>query len=313
MRVVVTGGAGFIGKHLLDWLAANGHCARVIDDFSTGRPSHVAAGTQVDCLDLTTVSATDLAEILSDYRAEGVVHLAGMHFIPDCLARPERTLAVNTGVTHTLIEALSRHPVERVVLASTMDVYAVEDRPHAETDAPAPSNIYGLSKFLSEETIAYGYRRGVCLAGVVLRLANVYGPHETNPHLIPDVIDRLDNPDGTELVMGYLGGSRDFVFVEDVADVFGRAVIGAPKGFHRLNVGTGNPVAVRQVVQTLQQLAGDKRPVRENPGAFRKFDRVSLTPSVKAAETMLGWRASRQIAEGLAEIFDRPRVSPDSA
>jgi len=307
MRIIVTGGAGFVGKHLLDWLEQNGHTVRVIDDLSTGRGEHVPKTIAFDRIDLTTLSAADLAAILKDFRADGVVHLAAMHFIPDCMARPERTFDVNVRVTNTLVEALAAHPVERAVIASTVDVYSTADEPHDEADTPAPANIYGLTKLLSEEILACGSRREVCRSAVVLRLSNIYGPNETNPHLIPDVFARLAKKEGPELVMGYLGSSRDFVFVKDVADAFGRAVTAAPAGFHRLNIGTGTPVAVREVVQTLQRLMDDHRPLRENPAAFRKFDRVSLTPVVNAAAATLGWRARRQIREGLAETVETLR------
>lgn len=307
MRVVVTGGAGFIGKHLLQWLQARQHTVLVIDDFSTGRRSHVPQGLEVRQADLTSVAAAELAGWLDAFGAQGVVHLAAMHFIPDCMARPERTFAVNTRSTHTVIEALELHPVERMVLASTMDIYSNQDRTHAEADPPSPSNVYGLSKALSEQIVAYGVRRELFRAGVALRLANVYGPDETNPHLIPDVIDRVAKRESNELVMGYLGASRDFVFVREVADAFGRAVTTAPDGFHALNVGTGRGVAVRHVVQTLQQIMGDERTMREDKAAFRKFDRPSLTPSVEAIAAVLGWRAGLDLRDGLAETV---RLAP---
>ena len=301
MHVVVTGGAGFIGKQLLEWLKTRGHSVLVIDDLSTGRRGHVPDGVELRQVDLTTVAAAEVAEWLRAFGAEGVVHLAAMHFIPDCMARPERTFAVNTRSTHTLIEALELYPVQRVVLASTMDVYGNHDRTHVEADTPNPSNVYGLSKLLSEHILAYGVRRELCRGGVALRLANVYGPYETNPHLIPDVIDRVVKRESNELIMGYLGASRDFVFVKEVADAMGRAVTMAPSGFHALNVGTGRGVAVRQVVQALQQIMGDERTMREDKAAFRKFDRPSLTPDVTAIADLLGWRATLDLHEGLAE------------
>ena len=252
-------------------------------------------------VDLTSVSAAELAEWLRDFGAEGIVHLAAMHFIPDCMARPERTFAVNTRSTHSLIEAMELHPVERFVLASTMDVYGNEDVIHKETDPLNPSNVYGLSKALSEQIVAYGKRRDLFRAGVALRLSNIYGPDETNPHLIPDVIERVINRSGNELMMGYLGASRDFIYVKEVSDAVGRAVTTAPDGFHALNVGTGHGVPVRQVVQTIQQIMGDDRTMRENPAAFRKFDRASLTPDVQAIASVLGWRSEMDMREGLAE------------
>ena len=302
MRVLVTGGAGFIGKHVLEWLLSYGHEVLVIDDFSTGRPSHVPSGIPVKVSDLTALSAADLVEVLDRHAINGVIHLAAIHFIPDCMARPERTFEINTRVTHALVEALASHPVESFVLASTMDVYGIDDRVHREVEDPAPANVYGLSKFLSEEIVASATRRGLCQSAVALRLANVYGPYETNPHLIPDILDRISRPTEAELVTGYLGATRDFVFVEDVAAAFGHAVTVAPPGWRRLNVGTGRGVPVRMVVQFLQSLLGDARPLREEVAKFRQFDRVSLTPDVEAIERVLGWRAKRQIEVGLAEM-----------
>ena len=138
-------------------------------------------------------------------------------------------------------------------------------------------------------------------SGVALRLANVYGPNETNPHVIPDVLHRIIRRDTPSLVMGYLGATRDFVHVKDVARAFGMAVTNTPSGFRPLNVGTGTPVPVRAVVHTLQGMLGDNRPVHEDLAAFRKFDRVSLTPGVDAIEKVLGWRARISIADGLRE------------
>jgi UDP-glucose 4-epimerase len=301
MRIVVTGGAGFVGKHLLDRLVGEGHELLAIDDFSVGRPEHLPVGVCLRQLDLTSVTAADLALELSQFDAEAVVHLAAMHFIPDCMARPERTFAVNTQSTHTLVQALERHPVGSLVLASTMDVYGTEDRVHDEADPPGPCNVYGLSKSLSERLLAYAVERGACRSAVALRLANVYGPNETNPHLIPDTLERVVHPDGPELVMGYLGAARDFVFVGDVARAFVMAVTFAADGFSVFNVGTGRPMPVRRVVQMLQELFGDRRPIRENAAAFRKFDRVSLTPRVEAIERALGWRAETPFARGLQE------------
>jgi UDP-glucose 4-epimerase len=299
MRIVVTGGAGFIGKHLLDWLVANGHDVLAIDDFSRGKPEHIPARVSTQIADLTQISAADLARQFDVFGAEGVVHLAAVHFIPECMRNPERTFAINTRSTHTLVEAVQLGGVQRVVLASTLDVYPAEDRIHREDDSPGPSNIYGLTKMLGEQLLEYAVRVGACQSGVALRLANVYGPNETNPHVIPDILKRIVGRDAPSVVMGYLGAARDFVYVKDIARAFGLAVTRGPVGFHALNAGTGQAVSVRTVVRMLQDLLGDNRPVHEDAAAFRKFDRVSLTPSVDAIERVLGWHAETRIADGL--------------
>jgi UDP-glucose 4-epimerase len=310
MRIVVTGGAGFIGKHLLGWLVCNGHDVLAIDDFSRGRPEHVPPSVDAQIADLAEMTAADLARQFETFGAESVVHLAAVHFIPECMKNPERTFAINTKSTHTVIEAVRLSEVSRVVIASTLDVYKAADRVHDEDDGPKPSNIYGLTKALSEQLLEYAVRVGDCQSGIALRLANVYGPDETNPHVIPDILKRIMKRDSPSLVMGYLGAARDFVHVKDVARAFGIAVTEGPSGFHALNTGTGSAVPVRAVVRTLQGLLGDNRPVHEDAATFRKFDRVSLTPNVDAIARVLGWHAEIQIADGLQAMVAAMLAEP---
>ena len=162
MRIVVTGGAGFIGKHLLDWLVANRHDVMVVDNFSRGRAAHIPPQVSSQVADLSQIAAADLAHHFDAFEAEAVVHLAAVHFIPECMSHPERTFAINTRSTHTLVEAVQLSGVSRIVLASTVDVYKAEDRVHREGDPTEPSNIYGMTKALSEHILEYAVRVGVC-------------------------------------------------------------------------------------------------------------------------------------------------------
>jgi UDP-glucose 4-epimerase len=305
MRIAVTGGAGFIGKHALDWLTEQGHELIVIDDLSKGRREHLPPHVPLLQFDLSRMKADELAFHFDKAGSEAVIHLAATHFIPDCIRNPERTFEINAQGTHTLLEAVRRSQVSKVVFASTLDVYAAVDEIHSESDKPAPGNIYGLTKALSEQMLEYAVRAGDCPSVVALRLANVYGPNETNSHVIPDAIERIVKGDEPSLVMGYLGSARDFVYVKDVARAFGLAATRAPAGFWALNTGTGTGVPVRAVIRKLQDLLGDERPLRENAEAFRKFDRASLTPNVDAIARIIGWRAETPLEEGLqATIHD---------
>ena len=302
MRIVVTGGAGFIGKHLLEWLTTDSHDVMVIDNFSRGKPEHVPPRVNMQSIDLSRISTDELSCRLDAFGAQTVIHLAAVHFIPECMRDPERTFAINTKTTHTLIEAVRLSAVSRIVLASTLDVYAAKDCVHYEGDHLEPSNIYGMTKALSEQLVEYAVRTRACDSGIALRLANVYGPNETNPHIIPDALERILTRDTPALIMGYLGAARDFVYVKDIARAFGIAATTPSAGFYALNAGTGVSVPVRTVIGILQRLLGDKRSVHEDAAAFRKFDRASLTPNVEAIEQVLGWRAQTQIADGLAAI-----------
>ncbi|MCE3249913.1 MAG: UDP-glucose 4-epimerase [Geminicoccaceae bacterium] len=299
IRILVTGGAGFIGKHLVELLIANGREVLVLDDLSVGRDAHIPAGCGFRQVDLAVWSVAEAASLLCDFRPQAVVHLAAMHFIPDCMADPERTFAVNVGATHTLVEALAHHPVEHLVFASTLDVYGTADVVHVEDEPAAPANVYGLSKLLGEQLVAYATRCEHCRSGIALRLANAYGPDETNPHLVPDTIARLRDRATAQLRMGYLGATRDFVFVKDVAAAIAASVRRDLPGYTCLNVGTGKPTPVREIVALLQAEAGDHRMILEDPATFRKFDRRSLTPDVRRIREVLGWRASWSLPDGI--------------
>lgn len=281
-------------------MLAAGHDLLIIDDLSVGRASHVPAGAQFLAADLTMITPAELDEVIADFRPDGVVHLAAIHFIPYCMRNPERTQEVNVAVTLKLVEALARHPVEKFVFSSTMDVYPCEDIVLSEDMSPEPGNVYGLTKLMSEQIVAYGQRLGNFQQGTVLRFANVYGPDETNPHLIPDVLDRLANTDEPVLKFGYLGATRDFVYVADVVEAIAASLERDLPGFLRMNIGTGNPTAVRSVVEVIQHAVGDTREIQEDPIRFRAFDRKSLTPDIGRVKELLGWTPTWNLKDGIA-------------
>ena len=303
MKTLVTGGAGFIGSHVVDRLQAAGHEVKVIDNLSVGRREHIPHGVELWQLDLGTIAAADLKARLEAYRPDMVFHLAAIHFIPYCIAHPEESFATNVKATHTLTQALEGLPVKKLVSASTMDVYPVADKVHAETDAPDPRNIYGLTKLLSEQIVRCAAYCHDTMSAVSLRLANVYGPRETNPHVIPDFLKYLEDKKTPEIKMGYLGASRDFVHVFDVADAFVKSAVTDTGKYEFMNVGTGTPVPLRAMLDLIKRAAGDGRAVKEDPQKFRKFDRPSLTPAVGKIKAKIGWSAKLTPEQGVATLF----------
>ena len=304
MKALVTGGAGFIGSHVVDRLLAAGHEVKVIDDLSVGKREHIAKGVELWQLDLGTIPAAELAKRVEAYAPEAVFHLAAIHFIPYCIAHPEQTFATNVRATHALTQALEKCPVKKLVSASTMDVYPVEDKVHAETDEPDPRNIYGLTKLLSEQIVRCAAYCHDSMAAVSLRLANVYGPRETNPHVIPDFFKYLANKDLNEIKMGYLGASRDFVHVYDVADAFVASAKADTGKYAYFNIGTGNPTPLRTMLDLIRRAMGDERAIKEDPQKFRKFDRPSLTPDVRKIASTIGWKAKFAPAEGVKTLVE---------
>lgn len=304
MNVLVTGGAGFIGKHLVDRLVEHGETVTVIDNLSFGKRSHVPPSVELIELDLGKATPADLVAILERIKPEAIYHLAAIHFIPYCMEHPDEAFASNVQATNTLIAAMQKVPVKKFVFSSTMDVYQARDVVHSEQHPPEPANIYGLTKYLSEVAIEYAQRIGACGSATVFRFANVYGPNETNPHVIPDAIRKIGDRAANAVRMGYLGAERDFVYVADVAAALHAGGQKHDAGFARYNLGTGISRPVRAIIQDLQRLMGDNRPLEEDQRQFRKFDRPTLTPDIAAIRSELGWSAAMPIDEGLRRTVE---------
>jgi UDP-glucose 4-epimerase len=306
-KTLVTGGAGFVGGHLLDALIASDHEVLVIDNFFAGRREHVPAGAELVEMDLGKVEEERAFREIREFAPDYAVHLAAIHHIPYCLAHPGETFQSNVRSTDIVVRALDGLPTRKIIAASTADVYPNTDTVHVETELPAPSNSYGLSKLLTEEIVACGVRTNLSLSGVVLRFFNIYGTRETNSHVIPRIIELLRDASAPEIRMGYLGGTRDFVHVADVVGAILAALQFDGERFEVFNVGTGTPTSVRRVLELLMQAAGDDREIIEDQARFRPFDRKSLTAGISKITTTLNWSPLRKVEDGLAPLLTEER------
>jgi UDP-glucose 4-epimerase len=318
MKFLVTGAAGFIGGHLTDRLLETGHKVLALDNLSFGRRHHVAEAAEFCRIELGQVDDTALEDRVRTFDPDYAVHLAAIHFIPYCMARPGETFVSNVRGTDVVMRSLVKCPnLRKVVAASTMDVYGPSDRIHQETDAPSPRNVYGLSKLLTEQIVNYSATTSEHLSAVCLRFANVYGPRETNAHLIPDTLKRLESKLEPEIRMGYLGGERDFIHVMDVVEGICRCLFAETGRYQVFNLGTGITTPVRRVIEILRDAYGDERPIVEEGAKLRSFDRKSLTPDIGRIEQALRWRPTVQVEEGLkalarASLAEMPIKAPGS-
>ena len=305
MKILVTGAAGFTGGHVTDRLLARGHHVLALDNLSFGRREHVPSEAEFWRVDLGQIGDEAFAGRLIAFDPDYVVHLAAIHHIPYCMAHPDETFASNVRATDVLVRLLGKCPnIRKLVAASTMDVYAPKNTIHRETDVPSPRNVYGLSKLLTEQIINFAVNTSKHLSAVCLRFANVYGPRETNAHLIPDALERVARDTEPEIRMGYLGGARDFIHVFDVADAIVRCLFNDIGRYEVFNLGTGVATPVRRVVEIIRDAFGDDRPVVEDTSKFRKFDRESLTPDITKVLHQTEWRPKIGIEEGLKALVD---------
>ncbi|MGH8246062.1 MAG: NAD-dependent epimerase/dehydratase family protein, partial [Gammaproteobacteria bacterium] len=259
--VLVTGAAGLIGVSVVRCLLRDGFRVVAVDDGSAatlGRLAEFNGNPHVAVRVSDIRHRAVLAGLVAAERPWGVVHLAARHFIPDCERCPSETLEVNVMGTQYLLDACAEYPPQRIVFASTADVYSASALPHSEDDAVGPVGIYGVSKLLGERLLRdQAYRLEGCTI-TVGRLFNVYGPGDPHPHLLPEVLRQLRH--GPVLRLGDLESSRDFVYVEDAAEALIALLYVGKSGV--FNVGTRTAVSGRELVQTVAAATGREVEIR---------------------------------------------------
>ncbi len=309
MLILVTGGAGFIGSHVVDTLLAAGHTVVVLDDLSRGFTANVNPRAE-----LVVGSITDpvAAELIVQRRPDAVVHLAAQIDVRRSVADPVGDAHVNVLGTVNLLQAAVDAGVRQFVLFSSGG--AVYDqaapRPTPETAALGPVSPYGVSK-LSAEHFVGAYRRRHGLATVVLRPANVYGPRQDaeGEGGVVAVFSRALLQGRTPVIYGDGEQTRDFVYVGDVAAACGTALThDAPGPF---NVATGVETSINSLAEQLQVIAGTKVAIAHAPAKAGEVRSSSLLADRIRQE--LGWQPQVGLEEGLrrtAEFFANSKLKP---
>lgn len=313
MRILVTGGAGFIGSRLCDVLRYIGHNLVIVDNFSTGKESNLGniSGAMLHRVDIVDDKKVD--RVLSDSKIDAIVHLAAQPAITTSWSDPALDLRVNGVGTINLLRSALKYGVKRFIFSSTSAVYAEKERhepsgyrqiPLLENDTVGPSSPYGISKLAAE-----GYVRTLFPESVILRFGNVYGPRQVSiggNQVIPLMIRHLEF--GDEF---YIHGSgnqkRDFIYVDDIVDAIVKS-LGGESGTY--NIGTGSSVSVNQIGFILQDMCGSslqdmcgskdfewKHTGQEDPRPY-----VCLDNSL--AKFGLDWEPKVDIADGLSRTVD---------
>ena len=185
-RALVTGGCGFVGSALCSQLMETGHEVVALDDLRLGSEDSLPTGVPLTVADVRDPA---LERILVAHRPDVVFHLAAIHFVPACEDEPAEAISVNVEGTQRVLAASAAAGAAAVVLASSAAVYAPSPAPHRETSALGPTDVYGHTKLWAEQLASLHNARTGQPIGVA-RLFNVYGPGETNPHLIPTIIEQ---------------------------------------------------------------------------------------------------------------------------
>jgi UDP-glucose 4-epimerase len=321
MRLLVTGGAGYIGSVVASTLIEAGHEVTVLDDLSTGHADAVppkaafVRGTLRD----------DAARVLAE-GTDAVLHFAAKSLVGESVAKPGLYWSNNLGGSLALLEAMRETGVRRIVFSSTAATYGEPERtPIEETDPTRPTNPYGATK-LAVDTTLTEYARMFGFGAVSLRYFNVAGAHEDTggqwygerhapeTHLIPNVLkialpqaegesparavkifgDDYPTPDGTCV--------RDYIHVADLAQAHVLALGATDPGQHRVyNLGNGTGFSVRQVVDVCREVTGVDIPAELAPR--REGDPAVLVASSDRIRTDLGWQASHDLPAMVADAW----------
>ncbi|HVA21798.1 MAG TPA: NAD-dependent epimerase/dehydratase family protein [Candidatus Micrarchaeia archaeon] len=295
-RVVVTGGAGFIGTHTTRALLEAGASVMVIDDLRHACGEPVADGVRLVRAD---VSSREAAAALSEFRPDGVIHLAAQGGVSRSVRDPAADALVNVVGSVALIKACLDAGCERLVFSSSGGaIYGSSRRlPSFERDTPHPLSPYGAAKLATEGYLGM-FRRTFNLSTIALRYANIYGPYQDGSGeagVVAITCHRL-NAGTAPQITGDGGQTRDFTFVGDVARANVLALRSRSQG--AFNIGTGVATPVASVAAILARLAGFGGGSVTLPGRPGEVRHTQL--SVEKARRHLGWSATTALDEGLA-------------
>jgi UDP-glucose 4-epimerase len=320
MRLLVTGGAGYVGSVVTAQLLAAGHQVTVLDDLSTGYQDAVPPGAAF----VRGAIRDRAASVLADCSIEAVLHFAASSLVGESVANPAKYWANNLGGTLALLDAMRLAGTPRIIFSSTAAVYGEPERtPIEETCPTRPTNPYGASKLavdtaLTESARLHGF-------GVVsLRYFNVAGArqaadgswlcerHSPETHLIPNVLSAAANgrdtqvfgddyptPDGTCI--------RDYIHVTDLAEAHLRALGACEPGLHRIyNLGNGSGFSVREVIDVCRAVTGRDIPVMMAPR--RPGDPAVLVASARRIQSDLDWQARNDLRAMVTDAWQAVQV-----
>ncbi len=323
MRVLATGGAGYIGSHVVAALLEAGHEATVVDNFSNSSPLAVASiaelcGHRPQCVELDLLDVDALEALLQGGDFDGVIHLAGLKAVGESVAQPLRYYEANLCGSLNLCRAMQRVGLRRLVFSSSATVYGEPQSVPVTEDAPTgATNPYGWSKYMVEQLLRDIATADAGWHTALLRYFNPVGAHPSGrlgeetrgeaanlmPRLAQVATGRLPNatiygddyptPDGT--------GIRDYIHVWDLAIAHVRALevlagdTALSAGVHTWNLGTGRGYSVREVIAAFEQACSRSLPQQVLPR--RPGDIAAIYADPSRAERDLGWRAKRDLVQ----------------
>lgn len=301
MKILVTGGAGFIGSALVPFLSKEKHDVYVIDNLSFGNRGFIdIPDDHFFKIDIRNTEKVD--ETLSNIKPEIVIHLAALHFIPYCNQHPYEAAEVNIKGTINVLQACKKNmQLKRLLFASTAAVYPISENAINESNELLPLDIYGLSKLTGEHLCReFWFEKKIDI--IICRFFNAFGPNETNPHLIPEIEKQLREGNRT-IKLGNLTPKRDFIHTYDMASAIIMLLKMKNIGYEIFNLGRGIEYSVVDIVEAFERQLNEKIVIKVDPDKVRKVEREHLLADISKLKGATGWKPKWSIDEGIKDII----------
>ena len=303
MKALVTGGAGFIGSHIVDRLLQDGHEVIVLDDFSTGHRENLAEKEKLEVVEGDIRNFNTVNDCM--HGVDWVFHKAAVASVPKTVNDPIGSSAVNYQGSLHVLEAARQNRAKRVVFASSAALYGDEPTlPKVETMLPVTLSPYAVDKLASEYACGM-YSSLYGLETVSLRYFNVYGPRQDpySPYsgVISIFADKL-NQGAAPTIFGDGEQTRDFVYVSDVVEANMQAISSAAPVGQVINIATGNKITLNQLLNTLCEIKQVEFSAEyQDP---RQGDIKESYANVDKAATLLGWNPTVELTQGLRSLIE---------
>lgn len=299
-NILLTGGAGFIGSHVGDILIDNGYAVTVLDNLSFGKRENIPK--KCEFIEADIIDREKIFSTFESHSFDTIIHLAAIHFIPYCNKHPNLACRTNIEGTQNILDAAQKKSgIEKIFVASTAAVYP--DMPHAilESTLRAPLDVYGMTKAANEEQVRiYGNRSGakVCIG----RFFNAVGGRETNPHLVPDILARIQS--SNTIKIGNTSPKRDYIDVRDMATAVMTYLNRAADPIDTCNIGTGSVFNVDEIVNIISNVHGKDITLEPSQHLTRKVERENLQADNTRIRNRYGWSPKYSINESIAYAYE---------
>ena len=309
-KLLITGGCGFVGRELVAQ-AQDDYDVHVVDNLLSGdyRLNKMETNKfSFHELDLRDTSKTEF--LIKSINPDIIIHLAAIHFIPLCENEPDLACSTNILSTINLLNCINEKT--KFIFTSSAAVYSPSETALLEdTSNIAPVDVYGFTKLHGEDFVNLFTRRHN-LNSCIVRLFNVIGPGETNPHILPEIFSQLKNG-SKELNLGNIESKRDFIDVRDVAEGYLRLCGKDFSSFSSssiINLGSGTTYSMRDLLSYVAEISNIDFTINKDPSKYRAVDNPVILASVEKLEKELGWKPGFSIHETLKLTWEDDEILP---